>query len=104
MIPTLIRPIKLAVLTMASTAGGEPFEAHNMSLSTVAAVGTVVFTCTWALSKRFTNIEDRLATIEKTLTAIESRPVNETAVEKTLAAITRRLEKETKHHDRTDRP
>ena len=87
---------------MVGTAGGELMEAHNLSLPTVAAVGMVVFTGTWALSKRFANIEDRLGSIEKTLATLESRPSNETAVEKTLAALTRRLE--TRNHDRTNRP
>ena len=104
MIIPLIRRSMLALVTMAGAAGGELLESHNLSLSTVAAVGMVVFTGTWSLSKRFANIEDRLGSIEKTLATLETRPVNENVVEKTLAAITRRLEKETRHHDRTDRP
>ena len=74
MITTIAHSSRLAFIAMAGTAAGDVLESHSMSLPTVMAVGAVVFTGTWALSKRFQNIEDRLGSIEKNLGALNEKP------------------------------
>ena len=52
-------------MVMASAAGGNLIEKHNVNLPTVASVGMTVFLGAWWLSARLTKIDDRLETLER---------------------------------------
>lgn len=52
---------------MAGTAGGGLIENHTMDLKTVCAVGGVVLAGAWTVSKRFTQLEDRIADVEQAI-------------------------------------
>ena len=57
----------IAIGAMLATATGGMIEDHAVSLSTVSAVGSVVFAGVWWISSRFTRIDDRLKEIEKSV-------------------------------------
>lgn len=50
---------------MAGTAAGGLIENHDMDLKTVCAVGAIVLSGTWTLSRRFQRMEDRVENMER---------------------------------------
>jgi hypothetical protein len=61
----MIKTLGMPLLAMAGAGAGELIQNHTMDLRTVCAVGAIVLTGTWTLSRRFTHLEDRIAGIEK---------------------------------------
>ena len=55
----------MPLLAMAGAGAGELIQNHTMDLRTVCAVGAIVLTGTWTLSRRFTHLEDRLGDVER---------------------------------------
>lgn len=66
----MIRPIIAAAVVMSGTATGELMEGHQVSLPTVASVGMTVFMGAWWLSGRFTRLDDRIVSLEQTVSKL----------------------------------
>lgn len=53
-------PTTATLIAMLATATGGLIEDHSIDIKTVSSVGGIVFAGVWAISRRFTRIEDRL--------------------------------------------
>lgn len=61
----------ISLLASGATAGGSLIEEGYIGIRTVCAVGVTVFTGVWWLSRKLTQIEDRLATGDQRFDRIE---------------------------------
>lgn len=67
----MIRSIVASGIVMTATAGSSLVEDHAIDLKTVGAVGAIVLSGTWSLSKRFARIEEKLEGLKELQHRIE---------------------------------